>query len=275
MSINELFATVSGTTTNSGNSQLAGTATLTSLATGLAEGIITAMAADTEKYSSKLIESQSDMTVLDELITTLGELESADINFLRELDKSVLESMLKSQQSKRSRCKSKDMTQDNYKSMMTAAIAESLIRDVLGKAKGTTGARGNGAVSYSEERLAELAEDQEALRKEIRNVQSKKSIMKSKAGFSEDDEKWQMLLTAEEQLKAIRSDAPRVTKVVTVDETRDFIRELLAEVDIDKATAKDIKALMHTIHDNVFADDTEEEQKAETPADNETTDEVQ
>lgn len=265
MSINELFATVSGTTTNSGNSQLAGTATLTSLATSIADGIILDMAATPENYADRLRDSQSDMTVLDGLITELGELESADIAFLRDLDKSVLESMLKSQQSKRSRCKGKDMTHDNYKSMMTAAIAESLIREVLGKTKGTTGARGNGAVTYSDERLAELAQDQEALRKEIRNVQSKKSIMKSKAGFSEEDEKWQMLLTAEAQLKAVRSDAPKVTKIVTVDETKDFIRELLAELDIDKTTAKDLKALMHTIHDKVFADDTEEEQTAETP----------
>jgi hypothetical protein len=92
--------------------------------------------------------------------------------------------MLKSQQSKRSRAKSKAMTLDNYTTLLTAAIAEDIIREIYNKPKSAGGFhRAAGTVDYTIDQLQALHDDQEALRKEIRNVQSKKSIMKSKNPF--------------------------------------------------------------------------------------------
>ena len=96
------------------------------------------------------------------------------------------------------------------------------------------------------EQLEELKEDQDRLKKEIRNVQSKKSIMKSKADFSEEDPRWQALLVAEEQLKSIRISTGR-TQVVKVDETKDALTETLADVDIEHLKAADSKELLAKI----------------------------
>lgn len=104
----------------------------------------------------------------------------------------------------------------------------------------------SGSVDFTAEQLEELRENQERLKKELRNVQSKKSIMKSKADFSEDDERWQALLVAEEQLKSIRVSTGR-TQVVKVDETKEKLAEVLADVDPSSLKAGDSKALLAQI----------------------------
>jgi len=71
------------------------------------------------------------------------------------------------------------------------------------KSAGGGGAR-RGTVTYSEEELEAFKNDPEALKRAIRNVQSKKSIDKSKADWDPESERWQELLKTEEQLKAIR-----------------------------------------------------------------------
>ena len=254
--LNSLFSAANNQANVGTSRTLSGTQELTNIASSLTDQVIEAVASQPEEYSTKVTESQQDMMVLDELITIGCTLEDINIDFLKDIGKDELESMLKSQQSKRSRCKGKTMTMDNYKSMMTAAIAESLIRMALGKDKNTFVGR-SGMTTYDEETLEKLSIDQDKLRKEIRNVQSKKSIMKSKAGFSEGDDRWQQLLVAEEQLKGIRTSTG-TSKTVIVDETRDRLKELLAEVNPASTKASDLKEIMNTIKDMVFADVTEE-----------------
>lgn len=70
--------------------------------------------------------------------------------------------------------------------------------------------------------------------------------MKSKADFSEEDERWQALLVAEEQLKSIRVSTGR-TQVVKVDETKEKLAEVLADVDTNSLKAGDSKALLAQI----------------------------
>lgn len=252
-----VFASNNGGVITAGTATLAGTQQLTNTSATIADTIIVALnkSLETDEEGKALAEiqkSMSDMNVLDSIITTGYDLNTVDIAFLKELDEATLDGMLKSQQSKRSRCKSKEMTADNYKSMMTAAIAEGLIRLASGKEKGSTGGRASGDVAYSPERLAQLAADQEALRKEIRNVQSKKSIMKSKAGFSETDDRWQALLVAEAQLKGVRSDAP--APVVLKDTLRDDLKEFLAELDEQTMKAADLKETIAYIKRQVWSD---------------------
>lgn len=224
---------------------LAGTAQLTSVAASLTNDVLKTIESDFEYYKDKVAASKADHGAMDILIASVINLNETDVKFLNELDESVLESMLKSQQSKRSRSKSKAMTMDNYRNMMTAAIAENLIRLVTGHTK-TVGSsrRFSGSVEYTAEQLEELAIDQEKLRKEIRNVQSKKSIMKSKENFNEDDERWQQLLVAEAQLKSIRTDSARV---VQIDETKNKLTELLGGKDLHSMKPAEVKKLLEQV----------------------------
>lgn len=236
---------------------LAGTAQLTNIATSLTNDLLKIVENDFEFFKEKIAASKKDHSAMDTLIAEVLTLQDVDLEFLKELDEATLESMLKSQQSKRSRSKSKQMTMDNYRSMMTGAIAENLIRLSTGNTK-TPGSsrRMSGSVEYTVEQLEELSIDQEKLRKEIRNVQSKKSIMKSKEGFTEEDDRWQQLLVAEAQLKGIRTDT---TKIVQVDETKNKLAELLGSKDLHSMKPAEAKKLLEQIADLTAVEETIEE----------------
>lgn len=262
--LNNMFSENANQEATASARSLAGTAQLTATASRFTAECLKKIEADFENYKDKVAASKVDHSAMDALISE--DLQDVNVDFLKALDEATLDGMLKSQQSKRSRSKGKVMTMDNYKTMMTAAFAENLIRIATGNTKNSTGPRRfAGQVDYTAEQLAELANDQEKLRREIRNVQSKKSIMKSKEGFSEDDARWAELLKAEEQLKDIRTDAPRT---VRVDETKTRLTELLAQVsDINHMKPADAKRLLEDIKAL-----TESEKVAE-PDQQETTDE--
>lgn len=262
MTVENLFAKVTEATTNSTRS-LAGTAQLTSLSDGVAKIIYEAAKSDPDAIT-ELGQSMVDIAAADRLINKFGELATHDYTFLFTIDEDQLEAMLKSQQSKRSRCKSKTMTVENYLNMMSAAVAEQYIRLATGKDKSSAGRGPHGtSVIFTEERLAVLAADQETLRKEIRNVQSKKSIMKSKADFSEEDERWQNLLVAEVQLKGIRVGTASVSHTEYVDATRETLKEMLAEVDIQAIKLNQAKELLDAIYTVVFEADEDNDEPAD------------
>ena len=247
MSINEMFNATENNEATTNARNLAGTAQLTAVANELVTKCISELNDNLDTYRDEFTASQKDHSVMDALLAKLIDFDTIDVEFIKELDEATVDGMLKSQQSKRSRAKSKAMTMDNYKSMMSGAIAENLIRKATGKVKSAGGARHmSGSVDFTAEQLEELREDQERLKKELRNVQSKKSIMKSKADFSEDDERWQALLVAEEQLKSIRVSTGH-TQVVKVDETKEKLAEVLADVDPSSLKAGDSKALLAQI----------------------------
>lgn len=261
MTVANIFESVTNNNTVR-NGGLAGTAQLTTVTNSLAEQILTEVPTN-DGLANQVIQSQHDMEVLETIVSDKLTITTVDTDFLKETDSSVLESMLKSQQSKRSRCKSKQMTEDNYKSMLSAAFAESIIRSILGKDKKTGGRRGTGTVEYSDERLEELKADQEQLRKEIRNIQSKKSIMKSKVDFDPNSDRWNSLLIAEEQLKGIRENSTGSTRVVQIDECRETLKEMLAEVDEQKLKAAELKELIESIKQVVFDDVTDDIEETE------------
>ena len=246
MTMNNLFAESNNTVTTNGRG-LAGTAQLTEIASHLTNDVIAQLNENIDEHMELFKASQREHSAMDTLIEEMVDFDTVDYDFIYQLDDKTVDGMLKSQQSKRSRCKSKAMTMDNYKSMMTAAIAEKIIRLATGKTKNAVGVRrGTGTVTFSDEELEALRVDQEQLKKELRNVQSKKSIMKSKADFSEEDERWQALLVAEEQLKSIRVST-RGTKVVEVDTTKEKLEEAFEGIDIENIgsmKAADSKALL-------------------------------
>lgn len=245
--LNEMFIATENNEKTTNARTLAGTAQLTAVANELVAECIKKLNDNLDEYREDFEASKHDHNAMDKLLAKLIDYDTVDVKFIKELDKTTVDGMLKSQQSKRSRAKSKAMTMDNYKSMMSGAIAENLIRKATGKVKSAGGARRmSGSVEFTAEQLEELKNDQDRLKKEIRNIQSKKSIMKSKADFSEDDERWQALLVAEEQLKSIRVSTGR-TQVVKVDETKDALAKTLAEVDIEHLKAADSKELLAKI----------------------------
>lgn len=263
MAIENLFETNSNTATSSSR-ELSGTAQLTNVASSIAVQIINVMNENIEEYADKLRNSQHDSSAMDALIEEIAPLANhlEEVSFLNELSDDTIDGMLKSQQSKRSRCKAKAMTMDNYKSLMVGSISENLIRLATGKEKNGVGnRRAAGSVDYTTEQLEQFEKDQEALRKEIRNVQSKKSIMKSKAGFSESDERWIALCRVEQQLKSLRTTNGG-TRTVEVDTTKIAVKELLTEVDIEHLKAAECKELLHKIADLVFDDEQAADEQA-------------
>lgn len=244
MTINSMFTTDATTaTTNAKN--LKGTTELTTIANKLVSEALQKLAADISRYESDFEASKVSHEAMDTFIAELLSLVEVDCGFLKELDDATIDSMLKSQQSKRSRAKSKAMTEDNYKILMSGAIAENLIRMNTGRSKQNAGARSTTA-PFTVEELEELKADQEKVRKELRNVQSKKSILKAKSDFSEQDERWKTLMILEDQLKGIREASTRV-KTVAVDTTKEALTELLAGIEIPTLKAAESKALLEQI----------------------------
>ena len=242
--MNNLFAANTNESTVTGARSLAGTAQLTSIANTISQELINKISTDTETYGEQFENSKTDHNAMDSLINNMMDLSTVETEFLKELDEETLNSMLKSQQSKRSRSKNKVMTIDNYRNLMSGAVSELLIRQAMGKAKSSMGyRRASGSVEYTAEELEMFKNDQEALKREIRNVQSKKSIMKSKADFSEEDERWIQLLGAEDILKGMRVGGGTV-KTVVVDKTGEQLKAELGDKDIDSLKAADAKALL-------------------------------
>lgn len=271
MSINELFGTNANVAGNARS--LPGTAELTNVATAAAHSILKQMESDVEAYKPRIQKSATDSRELEAIIDEFRPYcDIAEDNILRHLDEETVEGMLKSQQSKRSRAKSKTMTLDNYVILLTAAIAEDILRTIYNKPKAAAGYhRAAGVVDYTGAQLEMLAEDQEALRREIRNIQSKKSIMKSKAEFSESDERWLALLKAEQQLKDLRVGGGGMHIVeVEVDKTKDALNELLAGRDISKMKSAEAHELLEYIAKMTAGNSVEE-----TPVDAETEGEIQ
>ena len=240
-----------GTQTASSNNQLTKTGHLTTVAEGITREIFTKLNASPEEYQSKIINSQQSHDSMDNLIAECFELTSVDLEFLKDVTEEDFEKMIRSQQSKRSRSKSKVMTVENYSIMMTGAIAENLLRIAANKHKSSGGASSRATeVELSEEELQKLQDNQEDLKKAIRNIQSKKSIAKSKANFDETSEYWAQLLATEKVLIALRDGGKNnenpeaiaaLDKVTKVDEILNGIE------DINMLKASDAKSTLELI----------------------------
>ena len=245
--LKELFANnnTNQEVTNRGN-QLDNTANLTRISTDIAREILKTAEADAEKYQQVILDSQKSHDAMDALINEIYDLKQIDVEFLKAESEEVLDRMIKSQQSKRSRAKSKEMTFENYLAMLTGAVAENLLRIAANKPKtaGGGGAR-RGTVTYSEEELEAFKNDPEALKRALRNVQSKKSIYKSKADFDPESERWQELLMVEEQLKAIRGG--QTIEAEKAIEKANQLEEMLATVDLNDLKAADAKNMLENI----------------------------
>lgn len=265
-----LFTTEQGAVT-SGANKLNITASLTNVASGIASVVIEKLLehvenVDTKEAYTKLFEdSKSDNDVLDSMIDQFTDLSVVNIDFLKEESEDTLDRALKSQQSKRSRTKTKNMTADNYKQLVTAAVSENLIRMALGKPKGTGGAVSGGSSSLTEEEIKKLTGDVAAINKAIRNVQSKKSIAKSKLDFDETSERYQSFLAIEKQLKQMRAEANGVqsTEATEALEKQEKLKELLVNVNSKDLKLGEARSMIDQIQELIKDDEVESTDEAE------------
>lgn len=244
---NNLFANNMEIKNLGGANQLSVTAQLNAVASNFAGQVLQVVLADEEQYADQVLASQTNHDEMDRLIESVINLqEEADIEFLQSTNEQELERVLKSQQSKRSRAKSQTMTVDNYSKMMTAAIAEALVRLALGKPKGAGGGANGGDPTYSDEELRALAEDPGALARAIRNVQSKKSIAKSKVDFDPNGERWMSLLAAEQQLKDLRASVSgtQSTKAKEAIQTVEVLGTVVGDLEVDKLDETEAKEML-------------------------------
>lgn len=168
--------------------------------------------------------------------------------------------LLKSQQSKR--CRQLKIFKERQslptlKQVVSAAYAEMILREMMGKAKvsRSESVRLGGNV-LTDAMREQFTNDQEALKKAIRNVQSKKTGLK-KQGL-EGSEQWDELVAFENDLKSIRVGGSRVSTVVEyrVDEETaakaaayDELVAMMQAKNTDKMKAADNKALLAAIHE--------------------------
>lgn len=220
--LNNLFT--ANTKETKGKRALSGTAEMTANAEVVVNNIFEELSNCYDDYAETFEQSKVDANAMDTLINQFtDDFSDVDVSFLEKYDDEELKAMLKSQQSKRSRSKSKEMTIDNYNAMMNAAVCELMIRTATGRAKTRTAGRGSSI--YTEEYLNSLADDQHELRRELRNVQSKMCIFRKKHpdDHSEFDE-YQELMRVENTLKEMR---------VPIEGHRVKMSEVTAALDVD------------------------------------------
>lgn len=256
--MNNLFATNSNDGAMNGN-QLEKTAQLTSHAMRIANDVLQQVAnyegtePTVDELTAMIKESMTDHDKMDELIELFVELQYEKVDYLKSESEDTINKMIKSQQSKRSRSKAKVMTMENYRSMLTGAVAENLLRMASGKPKFVISGV-NGEISlYSDDELQKLANSPGELARVIRNVQSKKSIAKHKAGFTVESPRWKQLLALEEQLKDARDG---ITPKSINNEVIKQLKERLANVDdVNNLKGNDAKAMLAAMMEIINAKD--------------------
>jgi undecaprenyl pyrophosphate synthase len=244
--VNSLFADESQMPAYNSANQLNKTARLTQIASDLASKVFMVATGDIVNYEAAILASKKSHDAMDDLIVDCVDLGAVDIDFLKTESKEDLEKMIRSQQSKRSRSKSKVMTKENYQTMMTGAIAELLLRLAANMPKSAGGGMVMGDIGFSADDLEALSEFPDDLKKAIRNVQSKKSIMRAKQGFDEQSDRWQQLLVNETQLKEIRDRVNGLVNEQAVEalEVKKAAEEMLEDVDPASMSQEDAVNLL-------------------------------
>lgn len=232
--MSELFEMPEATELTEGKRSIPGATILKAYATQLAAEIMAKIPTADAEFIQKVKETQESTTALDAFVKEQcgAKLNNADVATFGEEE---VHKLLKSNQSNRSRRKNMSMTQSNYVEMLTAAVAEWVIREScdIKKSAGGFGA-GRQALVINEETVAELAKDQDALGRAIRNIQSKKSTFKSnhkdEPGWESTPE-YQGYLEQEAMLKAVRTTQPAGRKGMSIKKALQFIFDGVGETD--------------------------------------------
>ena len=189
--------------------------------------VVVASFNETEAMDKLLVDFKADVTT-----GTVDTAEEPELNKL-----------LASQQSKRSRTRGKEMTVPNYVALISATIAEQIIRAKLNKPKGSSNTGSSATEPFTEAQLETYKADLDLTNKRVRSLQSWKSTHK----HLEDTAEWKTVCSNIEALVALRP-ASATIKVIKPDPKFDAIREQLKDVDLAKMSAKDKTAMLEQIH---------------------------
>ena len=230
------------------------TATLNKLSHDLANEILVIISKDEEKFSAMVMDSLEDSNVLTDIMETSGLLKDYDALLVAEkyvVSETEAASILKSQQSNRSRLKkainddpkTEGLPMDKYRGYLSAAIAEHTIRIVGNIKRGASGQHTTFVLQhFSEQQVENYKNDQLALSKMVRNLQSRKSTGQKKKTLSTDDVL--VLVGMIKQLTDVRSTTPIVNKTAQYNQ----IAALFTNIDsIDKLKLQEAKDLLHLI----------------------------
>lgn len=224
--MSDLFAAVEEVEVDEKKRGIPGATILKGAATVLATQIMGKIPQGDADFIALVKESQTSTQALDDLVKQeCGEaLVNAEV---AQFGEEEVAKLLKSNQSNRSRRKNMPMTQPNYIEYLTAACAEWIIRESCGITKNANPfGGGRTAMVINDETIAKLADDQEALGKAIRNLQSKKSTYKAKHQDKpewENDAEYVEILEQLEKLKAVRQTVPAGRKGVSIKKALQFI----------------------------------------------------
>lgn len=229
------------TVVKGGKNQLALTANLTQVSTIIANDIVNRIDND-DNAESIVLSMYQDNNVLNHEVAIQLEAHPTDIEWLQSISIDDAVKMLKSQQSKRSRAKSATMSLTNFKTMLTAAVAEELLRRAHSISRTTVGASRMTELVLTDEMIETYKNDQTKLAKAIRNIQSKKSVMKKKENFDESSEEWMKLLEYETALKSLRSNSNAVDmKTIEKAKKADEVEQMLTNLDTSKMKKADLE----------------------------------
>jgi len=189
-----------------------------------------------------MIATMHDHDKMDAFLAENAPFNDEDYAWLSEIESGLVDRMIKSQQSKRSRSKGKQLTLQAVTALIVGAFAENALRKYCNKPKNQLVSMG-AEVNFTEEQLAELKENQEDLKRHIRNLQSRASIMKSKAAFDENDPKYVSLLHWQERLKALRDGTTAASRA------NPAVVELLKDKDLTNMKPAEAKELLAKIQE--------------------------
>ena len=157
----------------------------------------------------------------------------SDADFLIGAEDSILDRLLESRRSDRSKSKSKGLTKkiENLHTFISSGYAEMLVRLAWNKPYQVS------TTDYSND---DLANDQDALNKKIRSLQSKQSRLSKTAPFIPADKKaLDEVQTEIERLKDLRVGTTVTGKTVIKSADVDSIREALKLVNVEGLGADD------------------------------------
>lgn len=248
-----MFAADDNQALNTAANQLSYTARLTNIAQQNATTILNTMNEHAEDFEGRFAASQLSHDAMDDLIADIIDISGIDVDFLKTVTDEEIDKMIRSQQSKRSRSKNKKMTQENYRAMLVGAIAENLLRFSAGKPKASGGGAVMRDIGFSDEDIEKLAETPDDLKREIRNVQSKKSIMKSKSDFDPQSVRWLQLMRAEQQLKEVRNRVSGKASQQAQEalQVKSNLEELVAELNTEDLSPEASKSLLDKIKETL------------------------
>lgn len=248
-----MFAADDNQSLNTAANQLSYTARLTNIAQQNATTILNTMNEHADDFEGRFAASQLSHDAMDDLIADIIDVSGIDVDFLKSVTDEEIDKMIRSQQSKRSRSKNKKMTQENYRAMLVGAIAENLLRFSANKPKASGGGAVMRDIGFSDEDIEKLAETPDDLKREIRNVQSKKSIMKSKSDFDPQSVRWLQLMRAEQQLKEVRNriSGKASQQAQEALQVKSNLEELVAELNTEDLSPEASKSLLDKIKETL------------------------